>query len=211
MDPYAIDRRNYYLALLTATFALNFLDRSIVNVLLQSIKMDLHLSDTALGFIAGLGFALLYTVLGVPFARLADLKGYRPVIAFGVGLWSLMTVVGGCAMSGTQLALARTGVGIGEAAGTAPSVAMVAALFPNRERPRALSILYMGMPIGILAGISLGGFFDHWFGWRAALFIAGLPGLIVTALLMFTVNDTSHLHRSVDPLSKSESGVRWRF
>ncbi len=175
--------RNYFLVLLTAAFVLNFFDRSIVNVLLDSIKAELKLSDTALGFIAGLGFVLLYALLGVPLARLADVRGRRGVVACGIFLWSIATALGGLAQSGTQLALARTGVGIGEAAGTAPSVAMMADLFTKDERPRALSILNLGVPLGVFFGIMVGGLANNWFGWRAALFIAGVPGLIVAALL----------------------------
>ena len=175
--------RNYFLVLLTAAFVLNFSDRSIVNVLLDSIKAELKLSDTALGFIAGLGFVLLYALLGVPLARLADVRGRRGVVACGIFLWSIATALGGLAQSGVQLALARTGVGIGEAAGTAPSIAMMADLFTKDERPRALSILNLGVPLGIFFGIMVGGLANNWFGWRAALFIAGVPGLIVAALL----------------------------
>ncbi len=175
--------RTYFLVLLTAAFVLNFFDRSIVNVLLDSIKAELKLSDTALGFIAGLGFALLYAVLGIPLARLADVRGRRGVIAFGIALWSLATALGGLAQSGAQLALARTGVGIGEAAGTAPAIAMMSEFFTKDERPRALSILNLGVPLGIFFGILVGGLANHWLGWRAALFIAGVPGLAVAGLL----------------------------
>lgn len=181
--------RTYALTLLTTAYMLNYFDRSIVNVLLDAIKADLALTDTALGFIAGLGFALLYAVLGIPFGRLADKRGRRPVVVFGVGVWSLMTLLGGFAQSGLQLALARTGVGIGEAAGTAPSIAMIADYFDKDERPRALSILNVGVPLGILFGILFGGLASQWIGWRGALMAAGLPGLIVAFLLKFTISE----------------------
>ena len=175
--------RNFFLALLTVAFVLNFFDRSIVNVLLEAIKKEMQLSDTSLGFIAGLGFVLLYAVLGIPLGRLADVRGRRGVVACGIALWSIATALGGLAQTGVQLALARTGVGIGEAAGTAPSIAMMADLFTKDERPRALSILNLGVPLGVFFGIMVGGLANNWFGWRAALFIAGVPGLIVAALL----------------------------
>jgi len=192
-DPEAVARRNYCLALLTAGYTLNFLDRSVVNVLLDAIKSELHLSDTALGFVAGLGFALLYTLLGIPFARLADRTSRKGVIAFGMLLWSLMTAMGGLAQSGLQLVLARTGVGIGEAAGTASSHAMLSEYFTKDERPRALGVLNLGLPAGVFLGIFLGGWTNQLFGWRVALFFAGVPGLIVAALLYFTVAEPGRL------------------
>ena len=204
-------QRRYALILLTAAYTLNYFDRSIVNVLLDSIKLELKLTDTALGFIAGFGFAILYTVLGIPFARLADLKGRRPVIAFGVALWSLMTAIGGLAQTGAQLALARTGVGIGEAAGTAPSVAMISDLFDKDERPRALSILNIGIPVGILLGIGLGGVANQLWGWRAALCFAGVPGLIVAALLQFTVAEPSRAAPGLQPKAAEPVGSTLAF
>lgn len=204
-------RRGYALTLLTLAYLLNYFDRSIVNVLLGAIKADLKLSDTALGFIAGLGFALLYTLLGIPLARLADRKGRRPVIAFGVGLWSLMTALGGLAQSGTQLALARTGVGIGEAAGTAPSIAMIAGFFGKDERPRALSILNTGIPLGIFLGILFGGVASQWIGWRGALFVAGVPGLIVAALLQFTVREPRAMRAAAGGGEVAGVGATLRF
>jgi len=179
-------RRGYVLALLTIIHTLNFLDRSVVNVLLDPIKADLKLSDTELGFVAGFGFALLYTVLGLPFARLADVTSRRNVVAFGVALWSVATALGGMAQSGVQLVLARTGVGVGEAAGAAPSQAILSDLYNRAERPRALSIMNMGAPVGIFLGIFLGGWIAQYFGWRMALFVAGIPGLIVAMLLLRT-------------------------
>ena len=174
------------LVLLTVIHTLNFLDRSVVNVLLDPIKADLRLTDTELGFVAGLGFALLYTVLGLPSARLADLTNRRNVVAFGVMLWSLATAAGGVAISGAQLALARTGVGIGEAAGAAPSQAILSDLFNRAERPRILSIMNMGAPIGVFLGILIGGWTAQFYGWRLALLVAGAPGLIAALLLLGT-------------------------
>ena len=183
-------RKALSLGLLTSAYLLNFFDRSIVNVLLSAIKTDLRLSDTALGFIAGLGFALLYSLLGIPLARLADRRGRRAVIACGVALWSLMTALGGLARSGTELALARTGVGVGEAAGTAPSMAMIGDLYGKDESPKALSILNVGMPLGIFAGIAFGGVAAQFIGWRGALLVAGVPGLLVAALIHLLVPET---------------------
>ncbi len=180
---------NWTLALLTIAFTLNYLDRSVVSVLLELIKADLMLSDTALGLIAGFGFALVYALLGIPFARLADLTSRRGVIAGGILFWSLMTALGGFARTGLELALARVGVGAGEAAGTSASHAMLSEHFPKDERPRVLSILNLGAPIGIFLGVLIGGWVGQYHGWRTALFVCGAPGLIVAAVLYFTTAD----------------------
>ncbi len=179
-------RRAYILVLLTIIHTLNFLDRSVVNVLLDGMKADLRLTDTQLGFVAGLGFALLYTVLGLPFARLADATSRRNVVAFGVTMWSVATALGGFVQSGTQLVIARTCVGIGEAAGAAPSQALLSDLYDRSERPRVLSILNMGAPIGVFLGIFIGGWTALYFGWRVAMMVAGAPGVVVAVLLLRT-------------------------
>ena len=178
---------NYCLAVLSFAYVLNFFDRSIINVLLDSIKADMHLSDTELGFIAGLGFVALYAILGIPFARLADATSRRAVVGAGIAIWSVATALGGLAQTGLQLALSRTGVGLGEAAGTAPSHALLSEHFDRAERARALSILNLGAPIGVFLGLFVGGWAAQHLGWRSALFIAGAPGLLVAFLVLFTV------------------------
>jgi predicted MFS family arabinose efflux permease len=190
---------NWVLLLLTVALTLNFLDRSVISVLLDLIKRDLMLSDTMLGLIAGFGFALVYAVLGLPFARLADITSRRKVIAGGMLLWSFMTVLGGFARTGGELALTRVGVGAGEAAGTAASHAMLSENFSKDERPRVLSILNLGAPIGVFLGVLIGGWVAQYHGWRVALFVCGFPGLIVAIILLLTTRD--RLSPDIQPIA----------
>ena len=110
--------RRYALGLLTVVYVFNFVDRQILSILLQPIKEDLQLSDTALGFLTGIAFALFYTFAGIPIARWADRGVRRSIIGLGLAIWSCMTALTGFAQTFTHLALARIGVGIGEAACT---------------------------------------------------------------------------------------------
>ena len=141
-------RRYYVLALLTVIYALNFLDRTIFNVLIEPIKKEFALSDTTMGLLAGFGFVLFYSLLGIPIARLADRFNRRNIVAVALAFWSAMTVFCGMAQSVTTLALARIGVGIGESGGTPASQSIIADLFSKNERPRALGIYAIGTYLG---------------------------------------------------------------
>src|SRR3984893_1742322 len=131
-------RRYYVLGLLTVIYGLNFLDRTIFNVLIEPIRTEFALSDTVIGVLAGFGFVLMYAACGIPIARLADRRNRRSIVAVALVLWSAMTALCGMAQNVVTLALARIGVGIGESAGTPASQSMVADLFSKNERPRAL-------------------------------------------------------------------------
>jgi MFS family permease len=132
-------RRYYVLALLTVVYALNFLDRTIFNVLIEPIKKEFALSDTTMGLLAGFGFVLFYSLLGIPIARVADRLNRRNIVAVAFAFWSAMTFLCGMALSVGTLALARIGVGIGESAGTPASQSMIADLFDKNERARSAS------------------------------------------------------------------------
>src|ERR1700754_4423240 len=136
--------RYYVLGLLTIVYALNFLDRTIFNVLIEPIKKEFALSDTMMGLLAGFGFVLVYSLLGIPIARVADRLNRRNIVAVALAFWSAMTALCGSASSVATLTLARIGVGIGESAGTPASQSMVADLFGKNERPRALGIYAIG-------------------------------------------------------------------
>src|SRR3954466_14656979 len=159
-------RRYYVLGLLTVIYALNFLDRTIFNVLIEPIKKEFSLSDTTMGLLAGFGFVLFYSVLGIPIARFADRFNRRNIVAIALAFWSAMTVFCGMAQSVTTLALARIGVGIGESGGTPASQSIIADLFSKNERPRALGIYAIGTYLGVFLGYFIGGYINQYYGSR---------------------------------------------
>jgi MFS family permease len=181
--------RSYVLAVLVLVYTFNFIDRQIVGILAVPIKTELHLNDSQLGMMGGLAFALFYTLLGIPIARLADRVSRTGIMTAALALWSLMTAVCGLTQNFTQLFLARVGVGIGEAGGVAPAYSLICDYFPSKERARALSVYSFGIPIGSAVGIALGGFITSLMSWRMAFLIVGLAGLLITPLLKLTVRE----------------------
>jgi MFS family permease len=182
-------RRYYVLGILTLVYAFNFLDRTIFNVLIEPIKQEFALSDTTMGLLAGFGFVLFYSLLGIPIARAADRLNRRNIIAVAFAFWSAMTFLCGMASSVTTLALARIGVGIGESAGTPASQSLIADLFDKNERPRALGIYAIGTYLGVFLGYFIGGWVNQHYGWRMAFMSAGLPGIALAAILWLTINE----------------------
>jgi MFS family permease len=187
--PASLAYRSYVLVVLVIVYTFNFIDRQIVGILAVPIKTELHLSDSQLGLMGGLAFALFYTFLGIPIARLADRVNRIGIMTAALALWSLMTAVCGLTHSFAQLFMARLGVGVGEAGGVAPAYSLICDYFPPKERARALSVYSFGIPIGSAAGIALGGFITSLMSWRMAFFIVGLAGLLLTPLLKLTVRE----------------------
>ncbi|MBS0473474.1 MAG: MFS transporter [Proteobacteria bacterium] len=173
--------------MLTLVYVVNYLDRNILNQLLPSIQKEFDLTDADLGFLSGTVFAILYATLGVPLAWLADRVNRRNVIAWSMMLFAAMTAVSAYAASFVQLVFARIGTGIGEA-GTSPSVnAIISDLYEPKERAGALSFYATGLNIGLLLAFFGGGWIEQHFGWRNAFLAAGIPGLILAFLFIFTV------------------------
>ena len=181
--------RSYVLVVLIIVYTFNFIDRQIVGILAVPIKAELHLSDSQLGLVGGLAFALFYTFLGIPIARLADRVNRIGIMTAALALWSLMTAMCGLTHNFAQLFLARVGVGVGEAGGVAPAYSLICDYFPTKERARALSVYSFGIPIGAAVGIVLGGYITSLMSWRMAFFIVGFAGLLITPLLKFTVRE----------------------
>lgn len=181
--------RGIVLAMLLLVYTFNFLDRQILGILAQPIKADLHLSDTQFGAIGGLAFALLYSMLGVPLAYLADRTSRSGVIAASLAIWSGFTALCGVATGYWQLFLFRLGVGIGEAGGVAPSYAVIADYFPPERRARALAIYSLGIPVGLALGTLLGAYIAALVDWRAAFLVMGAAGILVAPLFRFIVRD----------------------
>jgi predicted MFS family arabinose efflux permease len=180
---------NYVLAILFVAYVFNFIDRQIISILLEPIKQDLDVSDTAMGFLTGPAFAIFYATLGVPIARLGDVWVRRTIIAIGIALWSAMTVVSGLVRSFTEMSFARIGVGVGEAALSPPAHSLLADYFPVERRATALSIYATGIHIGILFGVLAGGWLEEFWGWRSAFILVGAPGLLIAALVRWTVRE----------------------
>ncbi|MFC3172726.1 MFS transporter [Novosphingobium bradum] len=166
---------------------LNYLDRILPGMLAEPIRRDLALSDTALGLINGAGFLLVYAVAGIPVSRLADRGRYTAVIAGSLALWSAMTALGSVARSGLAFGATRLGVAVGEAGCTPSSQAFVSRHFAPERRGRALSLVALGSPIGLLAGMMGGGYLAGAFGWRLTCLMMGAAGLVfapVVALVL---------------------------
>ena len=179
--------RWYALAILLIVYVFNFIDRSILSILAQAIKEDLALSDSQLGFLGGLAFAVFYTFLGIPIARLADRGVRRNILAVCLTIWSAMTAVCGYAQNFGQLLFARIGVAIGEAGGSPPSHSMISDLFPVNQRATALGIYALGIPIGTMIGNLAGGWINEVFDWRTAFMVVGIPGVIMAIVVRLTL------------------------
>ncbi len=192
--------------ILLIVYIFNFLDRQIVNILSESISRDLKLSDTQIGLMTGLAFALFYTVLGLPIARYAD----RPssdrgrLIAVALAVWSAMTALCGLAQNFVQLLLARIGVGVGEAGCTPAAHSLIADKVPPERRASALAFYALGIPIGGLLGMVLGGTLADTIGWRKAFLLVGLPGVALAFVVWFVLRDRDRPVRS-SPSGQGES------
>ena len=181
-------KANYVLALLVLVYMFNFIDRQILSVLLVPIKEDLGIQDDkTMGFLTGFVFAAFYTCAGIPIARWADSGSRKLIISVSLTIWSAMTAVSGLCANFVQLALARVGVGIGEAGGTPPAHSLISDYFPPNKRAGALAIYAMGAYFGILIGYPLAGYLNAEYGWRMAFVIVGLPGIPLALLVWLTI------------------------
>jgi len=178
---------------LMLVYALNQLDRQIINILLQPIKVEFALTDMQAGLLAGLAFALFYTTLGIPLARLADRGNRVKMISIAVLVWSGMTALCGMATNFVQLLLARIGVGVGEAGCSPPAMSLLADYYPPEERSRGLAFYAMGTPFGSSLGILIGGIINHFYGWRAAFLAVGIPGVIMALVVWLVIKEPRKL------------------
>lgn len=179
----------YGLFMLTLVYAFNFVDRQILVILQEPIKMELGLSDAQLGLLSGFSFALVYITAGIPIAYWADRANRRNIIAAALTIWSGMTALSGFAQNYTALLLARIGVGIGEAGGSPPAHSMISDYYPPERRGTALAIYSTGVHIGILLGFIIGGFVSQLYGWRIAFMAVGIPGVLFAIVFVLTVRE----------------------
>lgn len=190
LKTYLVNRRWYRwyaLTVLTLVYASSNIDRQIMGMLLEPIRLELGASDTAMGFLVGLTFAIFYATLGMPIAMLADRSNRRNIIAIAITVWSGMTALCGYAQTFTQMAIARIGVGIGEAGSTPPSHSIISDLFPPQLRGTAMGIFALGVNFGLLTAYLGGGWLSENVGWRNTFVAVGLPGLLIALLLYLTV------------------------
>src|SRR5262247_4202913 len=160
--------RSYVLAVLFIAYVANTIDRSsVLAVSLQAIKLEFGATDTQLGLLGGIAFALFYSTLGIPIAAMADRTSRRNVFALAVGLWSAMTALCGLAVNFVMLFATRIGTGIGEAGGSPPSHSLISDYFPKSQRGTAFSIYALAVPLGTSFGAAIGGWGNEHFGWRA--------------------------------------------
>lgn len=181
--------RYLVLGILTIVYVTNFVDRQVINVLAQYIIEDLNISDGQFGMLSGLAFAAIYTTLGIPIARLADIANRRNIVAIAVAVWSVMTALCGLAQNFAQLFMARFGVGVGEAGGSPPSHSIVSDIFPAEQRATALSIYSLGVYGGILVGTVGGAYLVQYFDWRTAFIVVGLPGVLLALVVRFAIQE----------------------
>lgn len=179
-------RSHYALLILLFVYTMSFIDRQIMGILVQPIKQEFGVSDTAMGVLTGVTFALFYSALAIPFGRYADRANRRNFVAYCCAAWSAMTALCGMATGFWTLALARVGVAVGEAGGGSPSISMIADHYPPQQRGRAMSVYMLGPQLGILFGLTLGGWIAQHHGWRAAFIWMSVPGVLAALLLRFT-------------------------
>ncbi|MDP4597764.1 MAG: MFS transporter [Pseudomonadales bacterium] len=202
--------RTYVLSALTLIYILNFVDRGLLAVVGPDLIPELGISDTQFGLLTGFGFALLYTIVGIPLARFADRANRVWIMTVCVALWSLMTALCGLATEVTIgsitfgafwiLLMCRVGVGIGEAGCTPPANSLIADYFAPRERSQALGVYAMGVTLGTMFANLIGGWVTDMFDWRTAFFVVGLPGLLIALIFKLTVKEPPRGY--TDPVGK---------
>ncbi len=197
---YSANYVRYAVGILSVVYLVNLTDRQILAILMQPIKQEMLLSDTQLGFLGGIAFAIFYSVLGLPIARLADKHSRVNILTICLVLWSVMTAFCGVAQNFWQLLAARIGVGVGEAGGSPPSHSLIADYVPVEGRSTALGIFAIGVPLGLLSGYLLGGWIEQYYGWRVAFLALGLPGVVLAMIVRYSLDEPMRGH--------SQGGVR---
>ena len=203
MSPHAYSSayRWYVVILLFFVGVFNWMDRQILSILLESIKHDLKASDAAMGLLTGFAFVSFYALASLPIARAADAYSRRNIISVGLAFWSVMTALSGSVTSFAQLALARVGVGVGEASAVPPGQSLISDFFPPERRSAALSAFAVSTPIGLMCAFMIGGRLNAAIGWRDTLFWVGAPGVVLALIVFLTLKEPARgiaEHASID-------------
>ena len=181
--------RWYVVWLLFVVYVLNFVDRQILTILVEPIRKEFNFSDTQMGLLGGFAFALVYSVLGIPIARIADRKNRVNIISIALFVWSFFTVLTGRAHSFAQLFAARVAVGIGEAGCTPPAYSIIGDYFEKARRTTAIAIYSMGIYGGVFVGYLVGAQVAEAYGWRMAFYVVGVPGIVLAFILKLTLRE----------------------
>lgn len=199
--------RKYLLGLLMAILAANYVDRLVLGIALQDIGRDLELTDTQLGFLSGIAFAMFYAVMGIPLARWADTGNRVTLISLTACLWSMAVAL--CSMAGTfvQLLLIRVGVAVGEAGCVPPALSLIADYFNRAERPRAVAIYMLGGQFSYVVGYFLGGWMNEFYGWRTTFVLMGAPGIVLALLAAFTLREPRRTNLNSRPHASFTPGT----
>lgn len=197
----------YALFVLLLVYIVNYVDRQVLSILMEPIRRELRLTDSQLGLLSGLGFALFYAAAGLPIARLADKASRKNIIAGSLAMWSAATAICGLAVNFPQLLLARAAVAIGEAGAGPAGHSMIADLFPHGKRATALAVFSCGVPMGVLVGLLAGGWLNQAFDWRTAFVVVGLPGLVLTAVVALTLKEPARTEAQDGAL---DGALSWR-
>jgi MFS transporter, Spinster family, sphingosine-1-phosphate transporter len=212
------DHKNYLLSVLVTILAFNFLDRLALGIVLQDVKIDLGLTDTQLGLLTGIAFAVFYAFMGIPLARWADRGNRVTIISLTVALWSAGVALCAAATSFVHLLLIRVFIGVGEAGCQPPALSLISDYFGRIERPRAVSRYKLGWPVALIVGNFAAGWLNELYGWRLTFVILGLPGLALAMLAFFTLKEPrrANVARTLSPaaalaLSTREPSLREVF
>jgi MFS family permease len=216
----------YATVILMLIYASNFVDRQIIALLVQPIRRDLHISDTGISLLHGFAFVLFYTLLGLPFGRLADRVNRRTMVAAGTATWSIATALCGGAGTFATLFLARIGVGVGEATLSPAAYSMLTDSFPRQKLGRALSIYHVGVTLGQGLALLVGGTIIKAASasetmtlpligvlrtWQAIFVIVGLPGLVLALIMITTVREPARQGIQGETRNYVPAGEAWRF
>jgi MFS family permease len=204
-DMYGSRQRWVYLAVLFLVSTSNYADRNVISVLLEPIKAEFHVSDTMLGLLTGISFAVFYATLGIPVARWADRGNRKFIMTLALTIWSFMTMLCGAAQTFWQLAFARVGVGAGEAGAIPPAQSLIADYFDPPRRARALAIFMASATAGYLLGFVLGAHIAAVYGWRHAFVLLGAPGLLLALIVHFVLHEPRTLPEFQPEIAAGES------
>lgn len=202
-------KSHYALFVLLLVYMVNLIDRHIMGILMEPIKREFDVSDTAMGLLSGLTFAVFYSALAIPFSRYADKENRRNFVAYCCGTWSVMTSICGLATGYWFLAASRAGVAVGEAGGSAPSMSMISDYYPVESRGKAMGIYYLGPSLGSILGLALGGWIAQNYGWRTAFIALGIPGIVLAMIVRFTLVEPvrEKNHHAYDEYGDSMKGI----